>query len=309
MSLAICLLLIGLFVLVRSGPLFVDGAVQLARSLNMSSIVIGAIVLGFGTSAPELVVSTIAASQGDPALGVGNIVGSNVANLSLVLGVAALVTPIALTPSVTKRQAPLSIAAVFIFALLVWTGNELTRGEGAILLILLAVAMFVLIKTPADDVLPQQRHQETLGRGLLLSVLGLAGVLIGAQLTVSGATKLADEWDLSGGFIGFSIVALGTSLPELVTAVAAARKKEAGLIVGNLFGSNLFNGLAGGAAMGLAGAGQIGDAKLTSGALIAMLGAVIWAYARGALKRRIGKSDAIMLLAIYAGAMVYLAVG
>jgi cation:H+ antiporter len=275
----------------------------------MSSVVIGAIVLGFGTSAPELVVSTIAASQGDPALGVGNIVGSNVANLSLVLGVAALVTPIALTSSVTRRQAPLSIAAVIIFALLVWTGGELTRGEGAILLVLLVAAMVVLIKSPADNVVPLQGPQQTLGRSLLLSLLGLGGVLIGAQLTVSGATRLADEWGLSGGFIGFSIVALGTSLPELVTAVAAARKKEAGLIVGNLFGSNLFNGLAGGAAIGLVGAGSIADARLTGGGLIAMVGAVAFAYLQGARKQRIGKPDALLLLAIYVAAMLWLGIG
>jgi cation:H+ antiporter len=301
-------LLIGLFVLVRAGDVFVEGAAQLARSLKMSSVVIGAIVLGFGTSAPELVVSTIAALRGNAALGVGNIVGSNVANLSLVLGVAALVTPIALSSSVIKRQAPLSIAAVIAFAAAVSDGR-LSKSDGTILLVLLVAAMIILVKTPEEGSPTDVGVQKPVSRSLLWSLLGLGGVLVGAQLAVSGATKLAESWGLSGGFIGFSLVALGTSLPELVTAVAAARKKEAGLIVGNLFGSNLFNGLAGGAAMGLAGAGQIGDAKLTSGALIAMLGAVIWAYARGALKRRIGKSDAIMLLAIYAGAMVYLAVG
>ncbi|MDP6283788.1 MAG: calcium/sodium antiporter [Acidimicrobiales bacterium] len=308
MLLAAISLLIGLFVLVRAGDVFVEGAAQLARSLKMSSVVIGAIVLGFGTSAPELVVSTIAALRGNAALGVGNIVGSNVANLSLVLGVAALVTPIALSSSVIRRQAPLSIAAVIAFAAAVSDGR-LSRSDGTILLVLLVAAMIILVKTPEEGSPTDVGVQKPVSRSLLWSLLGLGGVLVGAQLAVSGATKLAESWGLSGGFIGFSLVALGTSLPELVTAVAAARKKEAGLIVGNLFGSNLFNGLAGGAAMGLAGAGQIGDAKLTSGALIAMLGAVIWAYARGALKRRIGKSDAIMLLAIYAGAMVYLAVG
>ena len=308
MLLAAISLLIGLFVLVRAGDIFVEGAAQLARSLKMSSVVIGAIVLGFGTSAPELVVSTIAALRGNAALGVGNIVGSNVANLSLVLGVAALVTPIALSSSVIRRQAPLSIAAVIAFAAAVSDG-KLSRSDGTILLVLLVAAMVVLVRTPEDSPSTHVGLEKKVSRSLLWSLIGLGGVLAGAQLAVSGATKLAESWGLSGGFIGFSLVALGTSLPELVTAVAAARKKEAGLIVGNLLGSNLFNGLAGGAAMGLAGAGQIGDAKLTSGALIAMLAAVIWAYARGALKRRIGKSDAVMLLAIYAGAMVYLAVG
>ncbi len=307
MLIAIISLLLGLFILVKAGDIFVDGAVSLAKSLKMSSVVVGAIVLGFGTSAPELVVSTIAASQGNPSLGVGNIVGSNVANLSLVLGVAALVTPIALSSSVLRRQAPLSIAAVFIFALTVADG-ELTRLDGVLLLILLAVAMIILIKTPTEAVQSEAETSQSLARSFFFSLLGLGGVLAGAQLAVSGATSLADEWGLSGGFVGFSIVALGTSLPELVTAVAAARKKEAGLIVGNLFGSNLFNGLAGGAAIGLVNAGPIGDAKLTGGGLLAMLGAVIVAYLQGARKRRIGKVDALLLLAIYLAAMLWLGV-
>ena len=307
MLIAIISLLLGLFILVKAGDVFVDGAVSLAKSLKMSSVVVGAIVLGFGTSAPELVVSTIAASQGNPSLGVGNIVGSNVANLSLVLGVAALVTPIALSSSVIRRQAPLSIAAVFIFALTVADG-ELTRRDGAILLILLAVAMVILIKTPAEAAQSESETGQSLARSFFFSLLGLGGVVAGAQLAVSGATSLADEWGLSGGFVGFSIVALGTSLPELVTAVAAARKKEAGLIVGNLFGSNLFNGLAGGAAIGLVNAGPIGDAKLTGGGLLAMLGAVVVAYFQGARKRRVGKIDALLLLAIYLAAMLWLGV-
>ena len=307
MLIAIVSLLLGLFVLLKAGDLFVDGAVSLAKSLKVSSVVVGAIVLGFGTSAPELVVSTIAASQGNPSLGVGNIVGSNVANLSLVLGVAALVTPIALSSSVIRRQAPLSIAAVFIFALTVADG-ELTRLDGVILLILLLIAMLILIKTPAEAEQPNSVADQSLARSLTFSLLGLGGVLAGAQLAVSGATTLADKWGLSGGFVGFSIVALGTSLPELVTAVAAARKKEAGLIVGNLFGSNLFNGLAGGAAIGLVDAGPIGDAKLTGGGLLAMLGAVAVAYLQGARKRRVGKIDALLLLAIYLAAMLWLGV-
>lgn len=307
MLIAIVSLLLGLFVLLKAGDVFVDGAVSLAKSLKMSSVVVGAIVLGFGTSAPELVVSTIAASQGNPSLGVGNIVGSNVANLSLVLGVAALVTPIALSSSVIRRQAPLSIAAVFIFALTVADG-ELTRLDGVILLILLLIAMLILMKTPAEAEQPNSVADQSLARSLTFSLLGLGGVLAGAQLAVSGATTLADKWGLSGGFVGFSIVALGTSLPELVTAVAAARKKEAGLIVGNLFGSNLFNGLAGGAAIGLVNAGPIGDAKLTGGGLLAMLGAVAVAYLQGARKRRVGKIDALLLLAIYLAAMLWLGV-
>ena len=306
MILAAVLLLAGLFILVKAGDIFVDSAAQLARSLNMSSVVVGAIVLGFGTSAPELVVSTIAAWGGNPALGVGNIVGSNVANLSLVLGVSALVTPIVLSASVIRRQAPLSIASVILFAVLL-IDEKLSLIEGALLLGLLIVAMFILIKTPGEGAPTTTESTSSAGRSLLLSIVGLCGVLVGAQLAVSGATTLAERWGLSGGFIGFSLVALGTSLPELVTAVAAARRNETGLIIGNLFGSNLFNCLAGGAAIGLVNAGDIGDPNLTSGGLVAMVLAVTLAYVRGAVKRQISKSDAILLLGIYIAAMLYLA--
>ncbi|HAA65928.1 MAG TPA: sodium:calcium antiporter [Acidimicrobiaceae bacterium] len=304
--LAAVLLLAGLFILVKAGDIFVDSAAQLARSLNMSSVVVGAIVLGFGTSAPELVVSTIAAWGGNPALGVGNIVGSNVANLSLVLGVSALVTPIVLSASVIRRQAPLSIASVILFAVLL-IDEKLSLIEGALLLGLLIVAMFILIKTPGEGAPTTTGSTSSYGRSLLLSIVGLCGVLVGAQLAVSGATTLAERWGLSGGFIGFSLVALGTSLPELVTAVAAARRNETGLIIGNLFGSNLFNCLAGGAAIGLVNAGDIGDPNLTSGGLVAMVLAVTLAYVRGAVRRQISKSDAILLLGIYIAAMLYLA--
>ena len=177
MLLAAISLLIGLFVLVRAGDVFVEGAAQLARSLKMSSVVIGAIVLGFGTSAPELVVSTIAALRGNAALGVGNIVGSNVANLSLVLGVAALVTPIALSSSVIRRQAPLSIAAVIAFAAAVSDG-KLSRSDGTILLVLLVAAMIILVRTPEEGSPTHVGVPKTVSRSLLWSLLGLGGVLV-----------------------------------------------------------------------------------------------------------------------------------
>jgi len=162
-------LLVGLCILVKAGDIFVEAAAQLARSLKVSSVVIGAIVLGFGTSAPELVVSTIAAARGNAALGVGNIVGSNVANLSLVLGVAALITPIALSRSVIRRQAPLSIAAVAAFALAVWDG-ELNRSDGTILLVLLAGAMVILIRTPDETALTETNSDDSITRSLLMSL-------------------------------------------------------------------------------------------------------------------------------------------
>ena len=305
--LAAIFLIIGLALLFKSGNWLVDGSASLARSLNLSSVVIGAVVLGFGTSAPELVVSTIAAWRGNPALGVGNIVGSNVANLSLILGCAGLITAVKLPPSVIRRQAPLSIASVAVFALFVMDGR-LTRTDGVILSALLIATIIYLVRSPSGSVEEPVEGNLSVRRSLFVATTGLVGVLAGAQFAVTGATTLAEKWGLSGGFIGFSLVAVGTSLPELVTVIVAARKEETGLIIGNLFGSNVFNSLAVAGAMGLVGAGQINDPSLTGFGIGSMLVVVVLAYCLGVRKSCISRVDALLLLAIYAATNVVLAV-
>lgn len=315
--LAAIFLIIGLALLFKSGAWLVDGSASLARSLNLSSVVIGAVVLGFGTSAPELVVSTLAAWRGNTALGVGNIVGSNVANLSLILGCAGLITAVTLPSSVIRRQAPLSIASVVVFALFVMDGR-LTRTDGVILSALLVATIIYLVRSPSDTVelvrSPSDTVEESVEgelsvrRSLLVATTGLVGVLAGAQFAVTGATTLAEKWGLSGGFIGFSLVAVGTSLPELVTVIVAARKEETGLIIGNLFGSNVFNSLAVAGAMGLVGAEQINDPSLTGFGIGSMLVVVVVAYCLGVRKSCISRVDALLLLALYAATNVVLAV-
>ncbi len=317
MILALAALLAGLVLLVWAGDNFVEGASRLASALRMRPAVIGAVVLGFGTSAPEMVVSSVASINDNPALGVGNIVGSNVANLSLGLGVAALLTPIAFSATALRRDVPWSVATAAIFALLVVDGN-LSRLEGGILATLMAVTLVWLIRTSRDDDLsatsgsvadPEARATGGPWRNLAQAVLGLLGVIVGAQLAVEGAIELAERWGLSGGFIGFSVVAVGTSLPEVATVVAAARKGHTELIVGNLFGSNVFNSLAVGGAMGLVGAGAIDDPSLTGLGIGAMMVVVALAYAGALIGKRAGRLDGAVLLAVYAAAMVLLGTG
>ncbi len=304
---AALLLIIGLALLFKSGNWLVDGAASLARALNLSSVVIGAVVLGFGTSAPELVVSTIAAWRGNPALGVGNIVGSNVANLTLILGSAGLITAVNLTPSVIRRQAPLSTISVALFALFVIDGR-LSRTDGVILSALLIATIIYLVRAPSENLASSTDNEISTRRSLVKAISGLVGVLAGAQLAVTGATTLAEGWGLSGGFVGFSLVAVGTSLPELVTAIVAARRGETGLIIGNLFGSNIFNSLAVGGAMGLMGAGRINDPSLTRFGIGAMLVVVVLAYCLGVRKSRISRADALLLLGVYGLVTTILAV-
>ncbi|MEC8922803.1 MAG: calcium/sodium antiporter [Actinomycetota bacterium] len=301
------LLIVGLALLFKSGSWLVDGAASLARALNLSSVVIGAVVLGFGTSAPELVVSTIAAWRGNPALGVGNIVGSNVANLTLILGSAGLITAVNLPPSVIRRQAPLSTISVALFALFVVDGT-LSRTDGVILSALLIATIVYLIRAPSETLPSSTDNEISTSRSLVKAISGLVGVIAGAHLAVTGATTLAERMGLSGGFVGFSLVAVGTSLPELVTAIAAARRGETGLIIGNLFGSNIFNSLAVGGAMGLVGAGRINDPSLTRFGIGAMLVVVVLAYCLGVRQSRISRADALLLLGIYGLTTTVLAV-
>lgn len=308
MILDLLFLAAGLALLVVSADHFVLGAARLATIVALPPIVIGAVVMGFGTSAPELVVSTVAAGQDDLALGVGNVVGSNVANLSLVLATAALVTRMNVGNNALRREAPLSIAATIAFALVVVDGH-VSRGEGALLAVGLVGAIAFLIYAGGSNGLDELEKDTTTSREIVRVLLGLAGTVTAAQLVVTGATGVADRWGLSGGFVGFSLVALGTSLPELVTTLAAARRHETELIIGNLLGSNVFNSLAVGGGIGLVGPGLIGDDTLTGPGIALMLIVAVGSFALALRGKFIGRGDGLVLLTLYVVAMVVLGVG
>lgn len=287
-----------------AGDHFVTGASRMAAALQISPVIVGALVLGFGTSAPEMVVSGLAAWRGNLDLGLGNIVGSNVANLSLGLGVAGLISSVEISKSAIRREGPISLGAALLFSLVVIDGT-LSRIDGIILLVTLFAVIIYLIKSPstaAEISAKDSTHMFT--PNLVLALVGLTGVLIGAQLAVTGATRLATGWGLSGGFIGFSIVALGTSLPELVTTIVAARQKETGLIIGNLFGSNLFNSLAVGGSMGLVGGGVLEDATMRGRGIYLMLAVIFFAYLLCVWGRKISRSKGALLLALYSATLL-----
>jgi cation:H+ antiporter len=243
-------LAVGIALLAYAADQFVVGAARLAGILRISPVVIGAVVVGFGTSAPEILVSGIAAAQDDLDVGVGNVIGSNVANLTLILGAAALLLPLTVRSGILKREAPLSVASVFVFAIFLLGGFQL--WEGVVLVVLLAGALFLLVRGPGGDdtelVAEVLEEFEVTGHRLppesVRTLVGLIGTVAGAWALVWGAQGMADRFGLSGGFVGVSLIAVGTSLPELVTAIAAARHREQELVIGNLLGSNLFNSLA-----------------------------------------------------------------
>lgn len=303
----------GLLLLAYASDQFVIGAARAAALLRLSSIVIGAVIIGFGTSAPELLVSTLAAVQGTVDVAVGNAIGSNIANLTLVLGAAAIITPITVGATVLRREAPLSFVAVVLFALLVQGG--MARWEGAVLLLVLVGALWMVLRTArsGDPVLTGEveeflTDQSPSGRREAVRIVaGLAGTLAGAQALVWAATTIAAELGLAEGFVGLSVVAIGTSLPELATAVQAARKGETDLIVGNLLGSNLFNSTVVVAAAAMVAPDRPLDPTLTGLAVLLMVGVSAAATLAMATGRRVVRWEGIALLAGYAAVLPLLA--
>ena len=298
-------LVAGLALLTYAADAFVLGAVRVARQIRISTIVIGAVVIGFGTSAPEAVVSGLAAGSGELDIAVGNIIGSNIANLSLVLGAAALVGTIVVGSTTIRREAPLSMAAVVAFAVVVQDG--LTRVEGIALLVLLVVVLtWLLVRSRGADPELTGEVEEFLtdapirtGVEVGRTLLGLVGTVAAAQVLVMSATEIAGELGLEEGFVGLTIVAIGTSLPELATALQAARKDETDLIVGNLLGSNMFNSLAVGATAALAGPGAVEDANLTGIATVLMLAVAGLATVTMVTGRRVVRNEGVLLLVLW----------
>ena len=307
----VILLVVAMVGLTLFADRFVAGAAQLAARLNVSTVVAGALIIGFGTSAPELVVSTVATlTEGaeGTALGIGNIVGANVANLTLVLSVPVLVFGGIAIQKGVKRQAALSATGVTVFALAAYAGQPtVVKGVGMALLMVVALRIVVRLGEGVDDGLTSDGAG---GPGAWVwTLVGLVGTVGFAHLVVRGATGIADEMGWTGGFVGFALVALGTTQPELLTVLAAARRGESGLVFGNLLGSNLFNSLTVGSAVFLANGNKPYDeaSRLPVGSLLIMV-AVSWlVIVMMATGRRIRRGEAIVLLGVYGAVLGWLA--
>ena len=307
----VILLVVAMVGLTLFADRFVVGAAQLAARLNVSTVVAGALIIGFGTSAPELVVSTVATlTEGaeGTALGIGNIVGANVANLTLVLSVPALVFGGIAIQKGVKRQAALSATGVTVFAMAAYVGQPtVVKGAGMALLMVVALRVIVRLGEGVDDGVTSDGAG---GPGAWVwTLVGLVGTVGFAHLVVRGATGIADEMGWTGGFVGFALVALGTTQPELLTALAAARRGESGLVFGNLLGSNLFNSLTVGSAVFLANGNKPYDeaSRLPVGSLLIMV-AVSWlVIVMMGTGRRIRRGEAIVLLGVYGAVLGWLA--
>jgi cation:H+ antiporter len=306
-------LLGGLALLVKAADVFVVGASRISLMLRVAPVVVGAVILGFGTSAPELLVSVLAAAQGSPAIGMGNVVGSNVANVTLVAGLGAVIAGRLVVSSRTlRREAPISAAAVI--ALAVALQGDLGRITGALLLLAFVVAIGGIVLASVHDEDPLGPAAEEFGalketsgrREALRTGLGLLGTAAGAQLVVYGARGLAEGLGLDEGFVGLSIVAVGTSLPEVVTTIQATRRGESDLAVGNLLGSNIFNSLGIGGAVALVAPGAIGGPTAGLGAVAMVVTGLLAWYGLGT-ERRLVRWEGVVLLVAYAALLPFLA--
>lgn len=242
----------GFAILVWSADKFVEGAASTAKHLGMPSLLIGILIVGFGTSAPEMVVSAIAAMEGNPALALGNAIGSNIVNIALILGITALVAPITVNSKIVKKEIPLLLLIVLFSGYLLYD-NTLTFAEGLILLFgffsLIAWSIFAAIKGKGDALESEMddeliEHDMSLKAGIIWLIIGLVLLIASSRLLVWGAVGVATEFGVSDLIIGLTIVALGTSLPELAASVIAAKKGEHDIAIGNVVGSNMFNILA-----------------------------------------------------------------
>ena len=258
MTTLILLLLLGFILLIKGAGLLVDGSVFTAQKFRVSPLIIGLTIVSFGTSAPELAVNILAAlDPNSSSLGLGNIIGSNIANIGLILGATAAIAAISVKKVLTAREIPFLFLSSLVFLILVSDkvighsdSNLLSRGDGWILLILFVIFIYYLINAviaQRKDGLTEEFSEEykkksgslTLALGMI--ALGLGGVAFGGKLVVDNATQIAASLGLSEILIGLTVVAIGTSLPELVTSVVAAFKKEPDIAVGNIVGSNIFN--------------------------------------------------------------------
>jgi len=319
MMLAALAILAGFALLIWSADRFVDGAAATALHAGMPSLVIGMVIVGFGTSAPEMVVSAIAALDGNPDLALGNALGSNIANTGLILGLTALIAPIAVHSNIVRRELPLLLLISLLAGALLWD-QTLSRAESLLLLSgffgLIGWTIFTAMRNRSDVLATEldkevTTHRMPLGRALFWLAAGLVLLILSSRILVWGAVSIAQMLGVSDLVIGLTIVALGTSLPELAASVIAARKGEHDIAIGNVVGSNMFNLLA---VIGIAGViapmPTVADEVLTRDwpTMVALtVGLFFIAYGfRG--EGRINRFEGLLLLAGYVGYMGYLVV-
>lgn len=247
------LLIIGFGLLIKGADLFVKGASNIATNLRVSPLLIGLTIVAFGTSSPEATVSIVASFEGSAGVALGNVIGSNIFNITFVVGLTALLNPLKVESETIRKEIPFTLLASVALLVLIsdrflqsFSENLLTRSDGLILLLFFAVFLYYVFEVArksrnAGVVELDERENTPWKRNILLTLGGLAAIIFGGDLVVNSATKIALAFGMSETLVGLTIVAVGTSLPELITSITAAIKKESEIALGNIVGSNIFN--------------------------------------------------------------------
>lgn len=307
----------GFVLLIKGADLLVDGASSIAKKMKISNISIGLTVVAFGTSMPELVVNIFASYQGNPEIAIGNILGSNIANILLILGISAIIYPLTVQKNTIWKEIPFSLLAAIIVGVLASDAlidgrnfSELSRGDGFILIGFFVIFMYyiVSIAKDVDDTQGIEIKDISNLKSFLFILGGLVGLTVGGKLIVDGAVMIAGEMGLSESFIGLTVVAIGTSLPELATSAVAAYKKNVDIAVGNIVGSNIFNifwilGISAIIKPLPFNPTSIYDLLMT---LIASL--LLFAFLFVGKKHQINKTKGIIFVLIYIGYIVFLSI-
>lgn len=308
MSFSYVCLIVGFILLIKGADFFVEGSASVAKKLQVPTMIIGLTIVAMGTSAPECAVSISASLKGSNAMAISNVVGSNIFNLMVVCGCCALFAPLTVQTKTLKKEFPFSILVAVIMLALGYFGMTLGRVDG---LLMLAVFVFFLVwmvkaALAAREQPREEEEVKELGnlQCAVYIVLGLAAIIAGGDVVVDSATVIARNFELSENLIGLTIVAFGTSLPELVTSVVAAKKGEVDMAFGNVIGSNIFNILlVAGAAAAVSPMVFLMENVMDLIILIVM-SILVWSFASS--NKKIGKGEGIFMLFIYAAYLVYI---
>ena len=301
----VVLLLVGFLFLIKGSDFFVDGASSIASHLKIPTIIVGLTIVAFGTSAPEAAVSITSSLTGSNAMAVSNVIGSNLFNMLMVIGIAALLSNLLMEKSVLKKDLPFLVAITLLFAIFIFIGWDITNLEGIILLVILMGYIIYLIRDSkksknANEV---EAAKFTLPKSIVLIIIGLVGIIIGGDLVVDSASAIAIALGMSETLVGLTIVAIGTSLPELVTSITALKKGENQLVIGNVIGSNIFNIL-----FVLGASSAISRIPLDSSMLIDvlfMMGVTILCFIFGKTQDKYDKKEGVILIALFIAYMAF----
>lgn len=309
------ILIIGFFLLIKGADVFVDGASSIAKKIGIPSVIVGLTIVSLGTSAPELAVSLISSFNGNNGIAVGNVLGSNLFNTLVVLGGTAIVAPLIIKKCTIKRDYVTTLLVTIltcflIFGLVPKSENMLSRISGIILLVVCIIYMFILVKAAKKDSVKDEENTSEIkmSKNILLSLIGVVGIVFGGNLVVDSATNIAYALGMSEKLVGLTIVAVGTSLPELVTSIVAALKGENDIALGNVLGSNIFNlVLILGASAAISPITVSGVMVIDFIILIAVtlfIGALIFFNKKE--EKRLGRLEGIILVGMYVAYLVYI---